>query len=159
MIDSALDARRHGRSPDSRPATAAPAARLSIAYSRRSLRASSHGSAARPARALRGTAELLRSLGHEVVERDPEFRALDVPVLLAIMFRGIHDYVERDRAPAAARAPHAQPRPAGALVSDRMVERLLVAERRIAERVGRLLVEHDVLLMPMTSQPAVPDAD
>ena len=39
-----------------------------------------------------------------------------------------------------------------------MVERLLAAERRIAERVGRLWDDHDVLLMPMMSEPAVPRA-
>ena len=42
------------------------------------------------------------------------------------------------------------------LVSDRTRDRLLAAERRMAERVGRLFVEHDVLLTPVMSQPAVP---
>ena len=43
--------------------------------------------------ALRDTAELLEDLGHEVVERDPDFRARDLPVILALMFRGIRDIV------------------------------------------------------------------
>jgi amidase len=35
------------------------------------------------------------------------------------------------------------------------VERLLAAERRLRERLGRLFAEHDVLMMPVMSQPAV----
>jgi amidase len=37
-----------------------------------------------------------------------------------------------------------------------VLDRLLTAERRMAERVGRLFEDHDVLLMPVMSQPAVP---
>ena len=53
-------------------------------------------------------------------------------------------------------AAAARSRGPAALVSDRTLERLLAAERRIAERVGRLFDEHDVLLTPMMSAPAVP---
>ena len=43
--------------------------------------------------ALHDTAELLRDLGHEVEPKDPDFRAQDVPVLVALMFRGMRDIV------------------------------------------------------------------
>jgi amidase len=106
--------------------------------------------------ALRGTADLLRSMGHEVVEVDAVVRARDVPVIVGLMFRGIHDLVgEVERPQRLERRTRALARP-GALISDRMLERLLGAERRLAERVGRLFADHDVLLMPVMSQPAVP---
>jgi amidase len=43
--------------------------------------------------ALHGTAELLRSLGHHVVERDIDFRVRDNPVILGLMFRAIRNLV------------------------------------------------------------------
>jgi amidase len=105
--------------------------------------------------ALRGTADLLRSLGHDVVEADIGFGMRDVPVLVGLMFRGIRDLVgEIERPQRLERRTRALARP-GALISDRMLERLLRAEQRLAERVGRLFADHDALLMPVMSQPAV----
>jgi amidase len=106
--------------------------------------------------ALHDTRALLQRLGHEVVERDPDFRARDLPIVLAIMFRGIRDIVgEIERPHRLEKRSRHLARP-GRLVTDRTVDRLLVAERRIAERVGRLWDEVDVLLMPMLAAPAVP---
>ncbi|HEX3518064.1 MAG TPA: amidase family protein, partial [Solirubrobacteraceae bacterium] len=42
-------------------------------------------------RALRETVELLRALGHEVSERDPDYGADSIPALLARYLRGAHD--------------------------------------------------------------------
>jgi amidase len=106
--------------------------------------------------ALHDTAQLLRDLGNTVVERDPDFRARDLPVLLGLMFRGIRDFVQEIERPQRLERRTRQIARPGALVSDRTVDRLLVAERKIAERVGRLWDDHDVLLMPMLSEPAVP---
>jgi amidase len=106
--------------------------------------------------ALRGTAELLRDLGHEVVERDPDFRARDLPVILALMFRGIRDIVgDVERPQRLERRSRHIARP-GALIPRQAVDHLLRAEQRIAQRIGRLWDDHDVLLMPMLSAPAVP---
>ena len=106
--------------------------------------------------ALDRTVDLLRGLGHTVVERDVDFRPRDVPVILGLLFRAIHDFVgEVERPARLERRSRALARP-GMLVSDRTRDRLLAAERRMAERVGRLFVEHDVLLTPVMSQPAVP---
>jgi amidase len=106
--------------------------------------------------ALHGTADLLRSLGHEVVEAKIDFRVRDVPVIVGLMFRGIHDFVhEIERPSRLERRTRALARPGG-LISDRMLERLLRAERDIASRVGRLFADYDALLTPVMSQPAVP---
>jgi amidase len=106
--------------------------------------------------ALRDTADLLRSLGHEVVERDIDFRALDVPILLGLMFRAIRDFVgEIERPQRLERRTRALARP-GALVPPATVPRLLEAERRMRERLGRLFTDCDVLLTPVMSRPAVP---
>jgi amidase len=106
--------------------------------------------------ALRSTAELLKDLGHEVVERDPDFRARDLPVILALMFRGIRDIVlDVERPQRLERRSRHIARP-GALIPQQAVDRLLKAEQRIAQRVGRLWDDHDVLLMPMLARPAVP---
>src|SRR4051812_25494740 len=84
-------------------------------------------------RALESTAELLRSLGHKVVEGDIDFRVRDVPVILGLMFRAIRDFVgEVERPQRLERRTRALARP-GALVSDALVERLLAAERRMRE--------------------------
>jgi amidase len=106
--------------------------------------------------ALHGTAGLLRELGHEVVEADIPLRVADVPMLVGLMFRGIHDLVgEIERPHRLERRTRALARP-GALISDRMLERLLRAEDVMRERIGRLFADHDAVLMPVMSQPAVP---
>lgn len=106
--------------------------------------------------ALDRTVQLLRQLGHTVVERDVDFRPRDVPVILGLLFRTIHDLVgEIERPARLERRSRALARP-GRLVSDRTVERLLTAERAMSARVGRLFDEHDVLLTPVVSRPAVP---
>jgi amidase len=106
--------------------------------------------------ALDRTVEVLRELGHTVVERDVDFRPRDVPVILGLLFRAIHDFVAEVERPARLeRRSRALARP-GRLISDRTQERLLAAERAMTERVGRLFAEHDVLLTPVLSKPAVP---
>jgi amidase len=106
--------------------------------------------------ALHRTADLLRSLGHEVVETRIDFRVRDVPVILGLLFRGIHDFVAEVEDPQRLeRRTRALARP-GKLISEGLVERLLRAERRMAARVERLFVDYDALLMPVMSEPAVP---
>jgi amidase len=106
--------------------------------------------------ALRGTAELLSSLGHRVVERDIDFRVRDNPVIVGLMFRAIRNFVQEVEQPQRLeRRSRALARP-GALITDGIRERLLEAEGRLRERLGRLFAEHDVLMTPVMSQPAVP---
>src|SRR3954471_11589732 len=130
--------------------------RLRIAYSERFPPATRGRLAPAMLAGLRDTRDLLRDLGHEVVERDPDFRARDVPVILGLMFRGIRDFVsEIDQPQRLERRSRHIARP-GRLVSDRTVDRLLEAEQRIARRVSKLWDTVDVLLMPILAAPAAP---
>jgi len=105
--------------------------------------------------ALDATADLLRELGHEVVERDIDFGGRDVAIILGLLFRGIRDVVdEAERPQRLERRTRALARP-GRLVSDRLFARLRVAERGLAARLQRLFDDHDVLLAPVMSRPAV----
>ena len=62
--------------------------------------------------ALDRTVELLRELGHTVVERDVDFRPRDAPVILGLLFRAIHDFVaEVDRPARLERRSRALARP------------------------------------------------
>jgi amidase len=106
--------------------------------------------------ALHGTADLLRELGHEVVEADLPVGVRDGLLIVALMFAGIRELVgEFERPQRLEHRTRAMARP-GRLVSDGMVERLLAAERRLAERVGRFFADYDVLLTPVMAEPAVP---
>ncbi|HET9737205.1 MAG TPA: amidase [Solirubrobacteraceae bacterium] len=106
--------------------------------------------------ALDRTVDTLRSLGHEVVERDIPSRPEDVVTIVGLMLRGIHDFVEEVEQPQRLeRRTRALARP-GALISDSALEWLLARERAMTERVGTLFEDVDVLLTPMMSEPAKP---
>jgi amidase len=106
-------------------------------------------------RSLDDTTQLLRSLGHAVVERDVGFGTKDGAVILGLLFRGIRDLVgEVERAERLERRTRAIARP-GALVPDRLFARLLDRERALAARLGALFGDHDVLVTPVMSRPAV----
>src|SRR5205085_686872 len=72
-------------------AAATPPRRLRVAYSTRI----PPGTIARldedAARAVKDTVELLRSLGHEVSERDPDYGPGDIPAVVVRYLRGIRD--------------------------------------------------------------------
>jgi amidase len=104
--------------------------------------------------ALHDTADALRGLGHTIVERDVDFGPRDTAIILGLLFRGVRDIVDETERPGRLeRRSRAFARP-GALIPDRVRERLLQAERRLAARVGTLFEDHDVLLTPVMSQPA-----
>lgn len=102
-------------------------------------------------RAVEATAELLRTLGHEVVERDPDYPpdlwlAGNVRVL-----RGIHDDV-RDAMPHPERLERRTRHVAAiaGLFPAALVRWARAAEARQAARLGALWDEVDVLLTPST---------
>ena len=106
--------------------------------------------------ALDETAAQLRSLGHTVVEGKVDLRPRDVPVIVGLILRGVRDLVApAERPQRLERRTRAFARP-GALLSERTTERLLNAERAIAARLTAAFDDHDLLLTPVMSAPAVP---
>src|SRR3954470_20604781 len=145
---------RSGEAAFADAARAAPA-RLRVATSFAFPRGTRGTLAPDMSRALEGTAELLRALGHEVVECDIDFATKDVATIVGLLFRGIHDLVsDVDRAERLERRTRAIARP-GALISDRALERLHRGERDLGARLRRLFDDHDVLLTPVMARPTV----
>jgi amidase len=104
-------------------------------------------------RALLQTVELLRSLGHELVEQDPDYGLDAAPWVLTRWLRGICD--EADALPhpeRLARRTRGMAR-LGAMIPAGLVERSRAAEGAVRERMNRVLAHHDVLLTPTTAQP------
>jgi amidase len=103
--------------------------------------------------ALTQTVELLRSLGHEVHQHDPEYGLDAIPAVLVRYLRGIHDeahalpYPER-----LSRRTRGMAR-IGGLIPTAVLERARLAEPTLAGRLNRVLIDHDVLLTPTTATP------
>jgi amidase len=134
----------------SRAATNAPG-RLKIAFSRRLppgvvTRLDSDCGAA-----LDRTVELLRSLGHEVSERDPDYALNAIPAVVVRYLRGIHDdAVSMPHPERLERRTRGMAR-LGALIAPALLERSLAAEIPFAQQLGGVLEDHDVLLTPTTA--------
>jgi amidase len=105
------------------------------------------------ARALDDTVALLRSLGHELLERDPDYGAGGISEVLVRYLRGIHDD--------AASMPH--PRRLerrtrgmariGALLPPALLARSLAGEDAFTARLNAVLEDCDALLTPATATP------
>jgi amidase len=104
-------------------------------------------------RALDQTVELLRSLGHDVKEQDPDYGFDTMPAVLVRFLRGIHDEAHAlphyERLSRRTRSMSAL----GALVPPALLERSRANERALAEKLGRVLESHEVLITPTTAQP------
>jgi amidase len=106
------------------------------------------GPAAR--RAVEETAELLRSLGHQVAWRDPRYGQLFadiVPPYLA----GVADDAARLEHPERLEQRTRRMAAAGRRVHGRVLRRALRREPTVAERVNAIFSDHDVLLTPVTA--------
>ncbi len=105
-------------------------------------------------RAVAETGDLLRSLGHDVRERDPEYGLVGNGVA-ALYLRGIRDDV---RAVPSAEALERRTRGfdrLGSLVGERALRRQREAIPKHAARINRLFDDHDVLITPVVGTPAV----
>jgi amidase len=105
-------------------------------------------------RALRETVELLRSLGHEVSEHDPNY---GMGTFLALVPRYVCGV--RDDARAVAHPERLERRTRGVarvgeLIGAPLLARSLAAEAEFACRLGGVFDNHDVLLTPATAAPA-----
>jgi amidase len=102
------------------------------------------------------TAELLRSLGHEVGERDPEYGLVALPqVLFPRYLRGV-----RDDALSMARPKRLERRTRGfarmgQAIPPALVDRARARESAFRVRLGRVFEEYDVLMTPVTARPPV----
>jgi amidase len=104
-------------------------------------------------RAYQDTVELLRSLGHELSERDPDYGYDAIPAVLARYLRGGHD-----DAAALAHPERLERRTRGfarlgGLISDSMLERSIAKEAEISGRLNGVFADHDLLLTPATASP------
>jgi amidase len=130
-----------------------PPGRLRIAYSTRVPFGLIARLDADARRALEAMVELLRSLGHEVTEQDPDYGYDATQAVLVRYLRGIHDdalgmaHPERleRRTRAMARI--------GGLIPESVLERALAGEQEFARRLGGVLESHDVLVTPATASP------
>jgi amidase len=110
---------------------------------------------ARVLRAHGQAVELLRSLGHELVERDPDYPPWLGPHLIARYLRGAYEsatdigHVERMER----RSRHIVR--AGELIGEAGISRALASEATLNARVGRVLSDCDALLLPCTARPAL----
>ncbi|GLP74232.1 putative amidase AmiB2 [Mycobacterium antarcticum] len=107
----------------------------------------------RPQRdAVREAGELLRDLGHDVIERDPDYPPSAVlGQALPRYFRGVHDDAaalpRRERLDRRTRA-FAR---VGALVSDRRLASMRIAEADVTARVTSIFDDVDVVITPGTA--------
>jgi amidase len=152
FLDAACDAPDAGAGSFAH-AAASPPGPLRIAYSERVppgvlTRVDSDCS-----RALADTVELLRSLGHEVSEQDPDYGTRGFAAVLPRYLRGIHDDAAAMAHPERLERRTRGMARLGGLLGGSLLERALAYEEQFAERLGRVLEQHDVLLTPATATP------
>lgn len=134
-------------------AAASAPGRLRIAYSTRVPLGVISRLDADARRALEDTVELLRSLGHDVREHDPDYGAGSIPAVLARYLRGIHDQAAEMAHPERLERRTRGMARLGGSIPPALLERSLAGEARLAARVGAVLENHDVLLTPTTAAP------
>jgi amidase len=137
-------------------AAATPPGKLRIAYSRRTPPGVISHLDHDAARALEETVELLRSLGHDVRQRDPDYGPSAGPTLLALYLRGIHDDAQAAAHPERLERRTRGMARLGGLIAPALLERAQAAAGEVGARLGRLFEEHDVLLTPATAVPPPP---
>ncbi|MFI4985573.1 MAG: amidase [Solirubrobacterales bacterium] len=138
--------------PFSQSAATAPG-RLRIAFSTRPPAGVISSLGADAERALRETVELLRSLGHEVSERAPDYGLGTLGALLPRYVRGISDDARSLPHPERLeRRTRAMAR-LGSLIPAALLERALAGEAELARRLNVVLEDNDVLLTPATASP------
>lgn len=101
------------------------------------------------------TAELLRSLGHEVIERDPVYPAVGIAAVLALFMNGFRHEIDRLPTPELLeRRMQAEAR-TSRLVPDWLARRALSARDPLTERLLRPIADCDVLMTPVLAKPPV----
>jgi len=100
------------------------------------------------------TAELLRSLGHEVIERDPIYPTRAIAGTIALFMHGLASEIERLPTPERLeRRTQAQAR-SSRLIPDWLADRALASRPALIAHALELFDDFDVLLTPVTAKPA-----
>jgi amidase len=130
-----------------------PPGPLRIAYSTRIPLGVISSLDADAARAVDDTVALLRSLGHEVAERDPDYGSDALLAVTLRYLRGTHDDARALAHPERLeRRTRAMAR-MGGLIPPALLERSLAGEAELTRRLNGVLEDHDVLLTPSTAAP------
>ena len=109
------------------------------------------GPAAR--RAVEETADLLRSLGHEVSERDPNYGQL-FPEITPPYLAGLAEDAAKLEHPERLEPRTRRMAASGRQMRGRVLQRALRRRPAVADRVGAIFSDHDVLLTPVTAAQA-----
>jgi amidase len=167
VVDSALwldvvSGRADGDAETARPpatsfveaAQAAPG-KLRIAISTDTGPASIVKVKAEVAQAIDQTAEVLRSLGHEVERRDPNYGMLP-PLFIPRWLRGIYDDAQRLPHPERLERRVRRLAAGGKLMSRDIVAKVRAAEPQFAARMAEVFSDFDVLMTPVIPTPPWP---
>jgi amidase len=146
---------------DSAPAPAIPFAeaaagapgRLRIAYSKRIPFGVIPRLDADAERAWQDTVELLRSLGHDVDEQDPDYGLDAIPALLTRYLRGGHDDAAALAHPERLELRTRGFARLGALIPASVLEKSIANEAALSQRLNGVLADHDILITPATASP------
>lgn len=101
------------------------------------------------------TAELLRSLGHEALERDPDWGGVGNNIIPRYLRGAAEDFAEVAHPERLERRTHGFAR-LGNLVPDGLFERARRAEAADAARINAIFDDHDVLMTPVMGGTALP---
>jgi amidase len=104
-------------------------------------------------RAFTETIELLRTLGHELVERDPDYGFDTIPALLARYLRGAHDDAAALAHPARLERRTRAFAALGGLIPRAVLERSIAGEAKLKERLNLVFEGCDVLMTPAVAAP------
>jgi amidase len=104
-------------------------------------------------RAFEETVELLRSLGHELHEHDPDYGADAIPQVLVRYLRGIHDEAALLAHPERLERRTRTLARIGGLIPAALLDRARAGEASFTSRLNGVLERHDVLLTPATVTP------
>ncbi len=102
------------------------------------------------ARALSETVELLRSLGHELTERDPDYGLGAGTALVPRYVRGVYEDARTIAHPERLERRTKGMARLGALAGP-LFERAMAGEQEYARRLNRIFEDHDVVLTPATA--------
>ncbi len=133
-----------------------PPGKLRIAYSTAPPRAAAPPTVSDVAKdAVAETAELLRSLGHETAQRDPDWGGIGNNITPRYL-RGIaEDFATVPRPERLERRTKGFAQ-LGRLITDGMFERAMRGRRADAMRVNAIFADHDVLMTPVKGGTALP---